>query len=63
MNNWTQIANTLKEKMAEKEPEIKMRDMMEWFSLQSPSTASYYLLKLEEQGVVKHIGERWYLAW
>lgn len=63
MNNWKLIASTLKEKMAEKEPEIKIRDMMKWFGLRSSSTAFYYLLRLEEQGVVRHVGERWFLAW
>jgi len=63
MNNWTLIASTLKEKMAEKEPEIKIRYMMEWFDLYSESTAQYYLYQLEKAGVVKHVGDRWYLAW
>lgn len=63
MNNWTLIASQLKDKMAEKEPEIKIADVMEWFSLSSPSTAHYYLLHLEEYGAVKHIGAKWFLAW
>lgn len=63
MNNWTLIASQLKEKMAEKEPEIKIRDVMNWFGLASTSSASYYLYELEEIGAVKHIGEKWYLAW
>lgn len=63
MNNWTIIASQLKDKMAEKEPEVKIRDVMRWFDLSSTSSAHYYLLKLEEHGAVRHVGEKWYLAW
>lgn len=63
MNDWTQIASQLKDKMASKEPEIKIRDVMAWFSLSSTSSAYYYLLKLEEYGAVKHVKDRWFLAW
>ena len=63
MNDWTQIAQVVKEKMAEKEPQISIRDVMNWFNLSSPSTADYYLKKLQEMGVVKWIAGRWFLKW
>lgn len=63
MKNWTLIADKLKDKMASKEPEIRIRDIMGWFDLSSPGTAHYYLLKLEEYGAVKHVKDRWFLAW
>lgn len=63
MNNWTEIAETLHEKMAEKEPEIHLRDVMNWFDLASPSTADYYLWRLYEMGIVKRIAGKWFLAW
>lgn len=63
MNNWSLIASQLKDKMAEKEPEIHITDVMSWFDLASTSTAYYYLIHLEEYGAVKHIGGKWFLAW
>lgn len=62
MNDWSNIAQTLKDKMADKQPEIRVRDVMRWFSLSSTSGAIYYLEHLEKIGAVKHIGERWFVA-
>ena len=66
MTNWNAIAETLKSKMDDKQPEIKMKDEMQWFGLASPSVAQYYLKKLEDMGIVRREqnGEysKWYLA-
>ena len=67
MVDWHTIGNELKSKMAEREPEIKVRDVMAWFNLSSTSHAEYYLDRLHEMGIVKRVKgdkySRWFLAW
>ena len=55
MTDWKSIADALKVHMRHKEPQVKLRDVMQWFDLQSTSTADYYLQKLVEAGFIRRI--------
>lgn len=67
MTDWQSVGETLKLKMANKQPEIRIRDVAEWFGLSSTSLAEYYLDRLHEIGVVKKVKvekyHKWFLAW
>lgn len=53
--DWQSIANALKVHMKSKEPQVKVRDVMEWFDLSSTSRADYYLQKLVEHGFLRRV--------
>lgn len=55
MTDWKSISDALKVHMRNKEPQVKLRDVMQWFDLQSTSTADYYLQKLVERGFLRRI--------
>lgn len=55
MPDWNEVANTLKLRMKNKEPEVKVRDVVEWFDLSSTSMADIYLTKLVERGFLRRV--------
>lgn len=55
MTDWNQVAQTLKLHMKNKEPEVKVRDVVEWFNLSSTSMAEIYLTKLVEHGFLRRV--------
>ena len=67
MTDWKLVADELQKNMQDKQPEIKVRDVMRWFNLSSTSSAVYYLHKMQEMGYVKWVGNgnngKWFLAW
>ena len=59
-------AVVLKKNMGNKQPEIKIRDVMTWFGLPSTSQAVALLERMEAAGVVKRelveTYHKWYLV-
>lgn len=55
MNDWKHIAQLLRAEMAQERPPLKIEKVMQIFSLNSTSTAEYYLLRLEELGEVVRV--------
>lgn len=69
MDNLEEKAKTLRSEMAKKQPQIKIRDVMEMFGFSSESQATLLLWKLKERGVVKWVASgkgsnygTWYLV-
>jgi predicted MarR family transcription regulator len=67
MTDWNKVAQDLQLHMKRKEPQIKVRDVMQLFGLASTSSADYYLTKLEEIGAVRRVDNGktslWFLNW
>jgi predicted transcriptional regulator len=65
--DWQEVADKIKNHVEAKEPNIKVEEVKQLFGLSSLAVAYYYLLKLEDMGVVKRVQNgnkhEWFLAW
>ena len=48
--------------MRDEQPPVTIEKVMEVFGSTSKSSAEYALIKLQELGVVKWVGGKWYLV-
>ena len=60
--DWTQTAKLIRAGMKDEQPPITIEKVMEVLGYTSKSSAEYALIKLQEMGVVKWVGGKWYLV-
>jgi hypothetical protein len=59
--DWKEKEQLLRISMANAKPPLQIEKVMEVLGYESKSSAHYALTKLQEKGVVKLIGGKWYL--
>lgn len=60
--DWTQTAKLIRAGMKDEQPPVTIEKVMEVLGYTSKSSAEYALIKLQEMGVVKWVGGKWYLV-
>ena len=60
--DWTQTAKLIRAGMKNEQPPVTIEKVMEVLGYTSKASAEYALVKLQELGVVKWVGGKWYLV-
>ena len=60
--DWTQTAKLIRAGMKDEQPPVTIEKVMEVLGYTSKASAEYALVKLQELGVVKWVGGKWYLV-
>ena len=60
--DWTQTAKLIRAGMKDEQPPVTIEKVMEVLGYTSKASAEYALVKLQEMGVVKWVGGKWYLV-